>query len=410
MIARLVDPNNEAALLAKTARERGDLVADLTIGVICGPQGVPVSLGNTLGVEMLNLGKRLNGEYGTYRNLASSMSAVTQVLLGFLGIPYGEYKDRAVLGFTDGGGGTAGLCLAIGCVSLRGDDDPRVTTLVAEPFGWAGYPFIARRSGLDFREIDSLEVTSADIQRLALDEALVLQMPPHNGTGRVRPLDEWRAIARELANKDAFPILDVAYFGMCHAHLPYDTAIAEASKVFCVFLEAGGRFALALSPTKMFGSFESRPGAPVILFGRNAHERADLAATMAEMRRGGGDLFTGRSTAALVGACLYQMDGLKLDHAATLCRVDQARQLWRCHAKNTVLEDAFVDGRAGFFAYIVARPGAAQELRNAGIHCVHLNRGVLDTSEHLRVNVTALPEHVAQKVVRHIATLATSVV
>ncbi len=124
-----------------------------------------------------------------------------------------------------------------------------ISILKADGLEVGKYPYLsADRASVDF------EAFKASISALAPKTLVLMHGCCHNPTGLDFTQDQWREVAKIVAEKDLLPLLDMAYQG-------FGSGLEEDAFAIRLFTEEGITFMAATSCSKNFGLYGERVGA-----------------------------------------------------------------------------------------------------------------------------------------------------
>lgn len=124
-----------------------------------------------------------------------------------------------------------------------------IAILKADGLEVGKYPYLsADRASIDF------EAFKASISALAPKTLVLMHGCCHNPTGLDFTQDQWREVAKIVAEKDLLPLLDMAYQG-------FGSGLEEDAFAIRLFTEEGISFMAATSCSKNFGLYGERVGA-----------------------------------------------------------------------------------------------------------------------------------------------------
>jgi aspartate/tyrosine/aromatic aminotransferase len=179
-------------------------------------------------------------------------------------------------------------------------------------------------------------------------------------------------------------ILDIPYTAFDYAGLPYDEALNRSAQPLLALVDAGAPVVVGFGPTKVFNTFNYRPGGATVVICRTEKEAGHARGRMTSNARGGTG-FIDIATYALMKAMAENPEGLAADHAKILQRLYQAEQDWSRYAAGTPLADFFDSRYGGLFRILPVQPGTVEALAEQHIHVVHVDERLI------RINIMGLP-------------------
>lgn len=346
------------------------------IGVVLGGDGRPVPGSPTLKKWLLR--EVEENTAGTYLNSAKIHARATEAVLSWLRIPEDSWDDFILVTPSDSGTGA----VTSGIDTLR-IVHPEYSSLGVEERGWAVYKTMAEVKAMGFEEYADDAVIGGK------GELPVYQLGPLNTTGRIRGADVWGKRADGAAAEGTHVMLDRAYPGHDMAGpllegASYDKVMKASIAPLVPFIEAGVTFAMAVSPTKSFITFNSRPCGFLLIHcpSGGGKEKMEMAANKAIRARG--SAFEHPATRALIKALTEDLPALEKEHAGALMRVAEANAAWALHTKGTPLAQLFTEKYAGIFRNFPVRPGAPAALYGARLYPVFAGGW-------MRINISGLP-------------------
>lgn len=346
------------------------------IGVVLGGDGKPVAGSPTLKKWLLR--EVEENTAGTYLNSTKIHARATEAVLSWLRIPEASWGDFIMVTPSDSGTGA----VTSGIDTLR-IVYPGYGSLGVEERGWAVYKTMAEVKAMGFSEYADDAVIGGE------GELPAYQLGPLNTTGRIRGADIWEKRANDAAAKGTPVMLDRAYPGYDTAGsllegASYDDAMTASISSLVPFLEAGVTFALAVSPTKSFITFNNRPCGFLLIHCPSRDIRAKLEKEANKVIRARGSAFEHPASRALIKALTEDLSALEREHAGALMRVAEANAAWARHTEGSALAPLFTGKYAGIFRNFPVRPGAAAALYGARLYPVFAGGW-------MRINTSGLP-------------------
>ena len=132
---------------------------------------------------------------------------------------------------------------------------------------WVNHPHVFAAAGLDVREYayfdadtNSLdfEAMLSDLRRVPAGDVVLLHGCCHNPTGVDPTPEQWEALGKTLAARQALPLVDIAYQGLA-------VGLEEDAAGLRSLLDANEELLVCSSFSKNFGLYRERVGALVVL-------------------------------------------------------------------------------------------------------------------------------------------------
>lgn len=346
---------------------------NLGVGTNVGSDGKPWNQATAFPASLLQLVNSIGNVCGSYNPAKDVQQAAAEFVLGQqLKLPSSIW-NRCVTSFTAGGGSGA-VGRAIDFVTAQ---HSYIQQINLQQYAWVGYDSIAYNRGLGTK---SIPIDLTKLPRKGLD---VLQTV-HNGSGLLVPTKNWRRASKIFANRDQPVVLDIPYTGFDHAGLSYDEALSRSAEPLLALVEAGAPVVVGFGPTKVFNTFNYRPGGATVVICRTEKEALHAQNRMISNARGGTG-FIDIASYALMKAMAENPEGLKSDHSAILLRLHQAELDWAMHAAGTPLADFFDSRYGGLFRILPVQPGTVEALAEQHIHVVYVDKRLI------RINIMGLP-------------------
>lgn len=283
LFSRLPPPWSDPLFsIAAEARAAGSAAIDGTIGIVLTEESKPHVLPVVRAVM---------------KEIATELPSATFAYSPLLGVPEYRVTVESLLG---GGsmasiattGGTAALAINLRVIKAMYEKEKLLLILPVPT--WVNHQNVCRSAGLEITEVPYLKngKVSIDAMLTAVTTskhpvALVLHAGCHNPTGLDLSLDQWKELARGLANRPCAVLLDLAYQGFKGE----PEADAEPIRIMT---EAGVPTLVAWSASKNHSIYGLRTGLAAA-FVSSADEKAKVEGLYAQTARG----FT--STAPLIG-------------------------------------------------------------------------------------------------------------
>lgn len=215
--------------------------------------------------------RRLHKSQATKSYLGLAGDTVFNELM--IGVVLGDKADRSRLRAAQTPGGTGALRLLADLIRLS---RPDATVWVPDPT-WPNHMPILRAAGLKAQTYAYFDAETGGVRFDAMTEALeaipagdvvLLHGCCHNPTGADLSLDQWRSVARLLAERGLTPFVDIAYQG-------FGEGLEQDAAGLRILAETVPELLAAASCSKNFSVYRDRAGAALIL-GSNKAE-ADTA-------------------------------------------------------------------------------------------------------------------------------------
>ncbi|MCB1868423.1 MAG: aminotransferase class I/II-fold pyridoxal phosphate-dependent enzyme [Gammaproteobacteria bacterium] len=346
---------------------------NLGVGTNVGSDGKPWNQATAFPTSLLKLVNSIGNLCGSYNPAKDVQQAAAEFILGRqLKLPSNIWS-RCVTSFTAGGGSGA-VGRAIDFVTAQ---HPDIRHLNLQRYAWVGYDSIAYNRGLGTKAIP-IELTKLPRKGLAVLQTV------HNGSGLLVPANNWKLAGRIFAKRDQPVILDIPYTGFDHAEFSYDEALSRSAEPLLTLVEAGAPVVVGYGPTKVFNTFNYRPGGATVVICRTEQEARYAQQRMTSNARGGTG-FIDIATYALMKAMAENPEGLISDHSQIMQRLHQAKQDWATHAAGTPLGGFFNSSYGGLFRILPVQPGTVEALAEQHIHVVYLDKRLI------RINIMGLP-------------------
>ena len=346
---------------------------NLGVGTNVGSDGKPWNQASAFPASLLQLVNSIGNVCGSYNPAKDMQQAAAEFVLGQqLKLPSDIWK-RCVTSFTAGGGsGAVGRAIDFVTAQHR-----TIRQLNLQQYAWVGYDSIAYNRGLDTGSIP------IDLSKLPRKGLAVLQTV-HNGSGLLMPTKNWGRARRIFADRDQPVVLDIPYTGFDHAGHAYEEALHRSAEPLLALVEAGAPVVVGYGPTKVFNTFNYRPGGATVVICRTEKEALHAQNRMISNARGGTG-FIDIATYALMKAMAENPEGLKSDHSTILQRLHQAELDWAMHAAGTPLANFFDSRYGGLFRILPVQSGTVEALAEQHIHVVYVDERLI------RINIMGLP-------------------
>ena len=346
---------------------------NLGVGTNVGSDGKPWNQASAFPASLLQLVNSIGNVCGSYNPAKDMQQAAAEFVLGQqLKLPSDIWK-RCVTSFTAGGGsGAVGRAIDFVTAQHR-----TIRQLNLQQYAWVGYDSIAYNRGLDTGSIP------IDLSKLPRKGLAVLQTV-HNGSGLLVPSKNWGRASRIFADRDQPVVLDIPYTGFDHAGHAYEEALHRSAEPLLALVEAGAPVVVGYGPTKVFNTFNYRPGGATVVICRTEKEALHAQNRMISNARGGTG-FIDIATYALMKAMAENPEGLKSDHSTILQRLHQAELDWAMHAAGTPLANFFDSRYGGLFRILPVQSGTVEALAEQHIHVVYVDERLI------RINIMGLP-------------------
>ncbi len=242
------------AVMARCRADQRPEKMDLGVGVYRDDSGVSPIM---RAVREAELWLAEHGDTKAYQALAGEHSFIDAMTSLVLGDGHPAVRERRVAAI-QGTGGTGSLRIAMDLAWIA---DPGARLLLGVP-SWPNHGALALAAGLELVTHTYLDVATQTIDYRAIAEAarsaragdlFVLHGPCHNPTGADLTREQRLELLAILAERDAVPLIDAAYYGLGEG-LEVDLQILRDAA------SAVPRAFIAVACSKSFGLYRERTG------------------------------------------------------------------------------------------------------------------------------------------------------
>lgn len=335
------------------------------IGILLGVDGKPLQ-GSPILQDYLAREVDLI-KVGNYFNSSNVMDELKKKVLTWQRIPQIYWEHFSLVMPSDAGTGA----VMTGMQTLLSAFFPRLDAIAVEALGWPAYQAMAITNRVAFRDFVELVFPINGFLP-------VYQLGALNTTGKIIGQDVWEERAYQASQHEVPVLLDRAYSGFDAADMllhgaDYDALMEESIASLFPFLQHQVTFALAISPTKAFVTFNSRPGGFLLLYTPDKQRLVNLTKMANLVNRARGSSFEHPVTRAMVQVFLNKIKPLQLEHQRVLQRVAEANAMWEKCAAGTPLERYFTKEYGGMFRNFPIKEGTAEGLYAKHIYPVFSN-------------------------------------